>query len=103
MKIISSTSETSIRGIMLISAIGPRIFPPPNHPVIIGSRQIDNFFGAELHIFGNPLHFAGESVIGDDRRDGDKKSQGGRDQRFGDAVGDNAGPPPAFSAIARKA
>src|ERR1051325_6668058 len=101
MKMISSTSITSTIGVMLISLITAfrrprrrRPPPPPLEATPMPMSAAPRFElaaedGRELvgKAFEAPDHLPGirtQLVVGDDRRDGRDKADGGREKRFGD-------------------
>src|SRR5258706_8498756 len=93
MKMMSSTRNTSVSGVMLISAMmWPRRCalpnaigdPPP------GLERLDHARAADLQRGVDALHARLEVVVEDDRDDADREPQRGGDERLRDAAGDDA-------------
>src|SRR5580704_3511791 len=101
-KITSSTSTTSTRGVMLISASAVCVWPPllvkatgslPG--ILIRSERcffhaVQQFARKVVHARGKVAAACGELVVGDHGRDGYEQSGGGGDERFGNAGRDRA-------------
>src|SRR5882672_4476709 len=95
MKMIRSTRHTSTRGVTLMSDLTSPAEPLPtcmgSHPlsphrdVLLLDEEVHQFGGGVVHLEDEVVHPAGEDVEDPDRRDGDEESEGGRDQRLGDA------------------
>src|SRR3989344_1194087 len=81
MKMISSTSITSMKGTMLISLRVRRRRPPP--------RALSSAISQapSAHRDGDAVDVAGEAVVGQHRRDGGEQADGRGDQGLGDAGG----------------
>src|ERR671920_2222512 len=112
MKMISSTSMTSIIGVTLMSALtaddpelavdmataGHRLLgleflgedrTPELAPHAL-DQVVDQFLRGVGHLDGEVLDFGREVVVGPHRRNGDHQAEGRRDQRLGD-TGRDAG------------
>src|SRR5258705_2508412 len=95
MKMMRSTRNTSVRGVMLISAMmWPRRWALPN---AIGDppsclERLDHARAADLERGIDPLHPRLEVVVDDDADDAEGEAEPGRDERFRDAAGDDRGP-----------
>src|SRR3954470_7959635 len=96
MKMMSSTSITSTRGVTLMSAITgssspsplPKlkaISPGPLGEIPLG--QVEEFEHEVVHPRAQPAHVLGEVVVGDEGGNGGGEAGGGVDQRLGDAGG----------------
>src|SRR5688572_30815255 len=89
MKITSSTSMTSTRGVTLMSASMPP--PPPPDDMAIALPQevtlhdVEEVVGEGLHLRRQHLGLAGEVVERHDRRDGGDQADRRRDERLGHA------------------
>src|SRR5262245_58824074 len=91
MKMMSSTRNTSVSGVMLISAtMWPRRWALPNAMAPpSGFERLDHACAADLERGVDALHPRLEVVVEDDRQDADRQPEGGRDQRLGDAARDD--------------
>src|SRR5579875_2714708 len=94
MKITSSTSTTSTRGVMLISASAVWVWPPllvkatgRLHGVLIGLQRrffhaVEQLAAEVVHAGGEVAAAGGELVVGDHGGNGDDQAGRGGDQRF---------------------
>src|ERR1039458_6733599 len=82
MKIMSSTSTTSTRGVMLMSESAVWVRPPLN--------QVKHLQGEVVVARGHFTNGANDEVVGDNRWDGGSQAGGGGNQSFGDAGSDRA-------------
>src|SRR6195952_667028 len=99
MKMISSTSMTSMNGTMLISLIVRRRAPRPRTAGMSGARDrrrrghragvslqdVRELLDEALELAGDAVDVASESVVGDHRRDRGEEADRRRHERFGDA------------------
>src|SRR5262249_9527781 len=93
MKMIKRTRNTSVSGVMLISAtMWPRRCALPNAigPAPSVEQRLDDARAADLQRGVDPLDARLEVVVEHDREDTDGETERGRDQRLGDAAGDDA-------------
>src|SRR5690349_25088125 len=106
MKMISSTSMTSIIGVTLMSALtaddpesavdmataghrllGLEFLGEDRAPELAShalDQVVDQLLGAVGHFDGQVLDLGGEVVVSPHRRDRDHEAEGGRDERLGD-------------------
>src|SRR5579859_793869 len=91
MKKISSTSSTSMKLMTLISGSSRRRGRKFKGSRLRGEllalvQRVDQLHRLFLHADDQPLHFAAQEPIGDQRRNRDGQSGGGGDQRLADAA-----------------
>src|SRR5262245_54118243 len=95
MKMMSSTKQTSTKGVTLMSlftaltrsgllCLGSMLAPLPLH------EEVDELGGRVRHLELQPLELAGEVVEHPGRRNGDAEAEGGGDERLGDTGGHGA-------------
>src|SRR5690349_3022761 len=91
MKMISRTRNTSVSGVMLISArMWPRRCALPNAIAPPSRLQgLDHARAADLERGIDPLHAGLEVVVEDDRKDADREAERRRVERLGDAARDD--------------
>src|SRR5438105_49894 len=104
MKMMSSTRQTSTRGVTLMSPLTSSGLPPPAPNAIVtsalppdrrgGARAyaslildevVDQLRGRVRHLHVETIHFIEEVVVHPDCRNGDEQTERRGDQRFGDA------------------
>src|SRR4030042_2765279 len=90
MKMTKRTKTTSVKGVVLISAINWGVFVlllilrPADH--------VDQFGGAQFHFDDERFHPLGKIIEGDNRGDGDEKPRCRADQGLGNASDHDAHP-----------
>src|SRR4051794_21486274 len=85
MKMMSSTSTTSTRGVTLMSLFGPRTEPVLN--AILGyapGHLVEDLVRRRRDLHGAGVDPGLQVVEGHDRRDGDDQTEGGGHQGLGD-------------------
>src|ERR1700677_4633059 len=93
MKNMSSTSSTSMKLITLISGSSRRpcwrrfTSSSPRGEVAALVQRVDQLHRFLFHADHQPLDFAAQVPIGDERGNGHGEARGGRDQRLADAPG----------------
>src|SRR6185369_1044999 len=106
MKMISSTSTTSTRGVMLMSDLTPPLLPPLAMPMgdslqslpcrlllvlrVVLDEVVHQLGGGVVHLDREFFDVIGELVEHHDRRDGDEQAARGGVERFRDAARDRA-------------
>src|SRR5262245_21863498 len=99
MKMISRTRNTSVSGVMLMSAMMRRCLPRvPLLPIAIatlGAERFEQAGAADAQRGVDLLHARLEEVVEHDRCDADGQAEGRRDQRLRDAGRDHAEAPRA--------
>src|SRR6185436_5223134 len=88
MKMISRTRNTSVSGVMLMSAMMRRRLPPvPLLPIAIatlGAERLEQAGAADAQRGVDLIDPRLEEVVEHDRRDADREAEGRRDERFRD-------------------
>src|ERR1700691_3215680 len=96
MKKMSSTSSTSMKLITLISGSSRRLCwrrftsSSPRGEIAALVQRVDQLHRFLFHADHQPLDFAAQVPIGDERGNGHGEARGGRDERLADAAGERS-------------
>ena len=86
-EVMLSSGSSGLRGLRSI-ARDPGVGPPAARLLLF--QQLDELHRFLLHLHHEPLDPATQVAIADQRRNGDEQSRRRRNERFGDAAGEDA-------------